>query len=178
MNKRQETLFNFGVKKSGIEGVCDATNNDSSTSSLQSDLQDVQNEEKTTSTQKKKSAFTRKDVDSGLKFGFIQCPDTDQLPRPQCVICGSVLGNEAVKPSPLIQHLNTKHSDLFHKSTEFFMRKRDALKIEKKIISQASTTDTSLLMASYLISLQIAKCKKPYSIGEEFIKPSLHAACN
>jgi len=39
MNKRQGTLFNFGVKKSPIEGVCDATNNDSSTSSLQSDLQ-------------------------------------------------------------------------------------------------------------------------------------------
>ena len=58
------------------------------------------------------------------------------------------------------------------------MRKRDALKIEKKIISKASTTDTSLLTASYLISLQIAKCKKPYSIGEELIKPSLIAACN
>ena len=58
------------------------------------------------------------------------------------------------------------------------MRKRNALKIEKKIISQASTTDTSLLTASYLISLQIAKCKKPYSIGEELIKPSLIAACN
>ena len=58
------------------------------------------------------------------------------------------------------------------------MRKRDALKIEKKIISQASTTDNSLLTASYLISLQIAKCKKPYSIGEELVKPSLIAACN
>jgi len=53
-------LFNFGVKKSCIEGVCDTTNNDSSTSSLQCDLQDVQEEGKTTSTQKKKSAFTRK----------------------------------------------------------------------------------------------------------------------
>jgi len=42
MNKRQGTLFNFGVKKSRIEGVCDAINNYSSTSSLQSDLQDVQ----------------------------------------------------------------------------------------------------------------------------------------
>ena len=47
MNKRQGTLFNFGVKKSRIEGVCDATNKDSSTSSLQSDLQDVQKEGKT-----------------------------------------------------------------------------------------------------------------------------------
>jgi len=58
------------------------------------------------------------------------------------------------------------------------MRNRDALKTEKKIISQASTTDNSLLTASYLISLQIAKYKKPYSIGEEFIKLSLIAACN
>jgi len=112
MNKRQGTLFNFGVKKSRIEGVCDATNNDSSTSSLQSNLQDVQKEGKTTSTQKKKSAFTRKYMDSYLKFGFTQCPDTDQLPRPQCVICATVRGNEARKPSRLIRHLNTKHSDL------------------------------------------------------------------
>jgi len=57
--KRQGNLFNFGVKKSRIEGVCDATNIDSSTSSLHSDLQDVQKEGKPTSTRKKKSAFTR-----------------------------------------------------------------------------------------------------------------------
>jgi hypothetical protein len=30
--------FNFGVNKFRIEGVCDAKNNDSSTSGLQSDL--------------------------------------------------------------------------------------------------------------------------------------------
>jgi len=80
MNKRQGILFNFGVKKSRIEGVCDATINESSTSSLQSNLQDVRKEGKTTSTQKKKSAYTYKYMDSYLKFGFIQCPDKDQLP--------------------------------------------------------------------------------------------------
>jgi len=42
MNKRQGTLFSFGINKSRIEGICDATNNDSSTSGLQSDLQNVQ----------------------------------------------------------------------------------------------------------------------------------------
>jgi len=160
MNKRQVTLFSFGVKKSRIECVCDTTNNDSSTSSLQSDLQDVQKEGKTASAQKKKSAFTRKYMDRYLKFGFAQCPDTDQLPRPQCVICVTVLGNEAMKPSRLIRHLYTKHSYLVNKPIEFFTRKRNALKIQKKIVSQASTTDTSTPTASYLISLQIAKCKK------------------
>jgi len=102
MNKRQGTLFNFGVKKSRIEGVCDATNNDSSTSSLQSDIQHVQKEGKTTSTQKKIFTFIRKYMDSYLKFGLIQCPGTEHLSRPQCVICATVLGNEAMKPSRLI----------------------------------------------------------------------------
>ena len=45
-----------------------------------------------------------------LHTGFIQCPDTDHLPRPQCVICATVLGNEALKLSQLIWHLKTKHS--------------------------------------------------------------------
>jgi len=72
-------------------------------------------------------------MDSYLKVGFIQCPDTDQLPRPQCVICATVLGNEAMKPSRLIRHLNTKLSDLVNKPIEFFVRKRDALKMKKNI---------------------------------------------
>jgi hypothetical protein len=59
MNKRQETSFNFGAKRSLTEGVCDGTNSDSYISRLQSDLQDVQ-EERTTGTHKKKSAFNRK----------------------------------------------------------------------------------------------------------------------
>jgi len=80
--------------------------------------------------------------------------------------------------TPRIRNLNTKHSDLFNKPIELFMCKRETLKIEKKIISQASITDTSLLTASYVISLQTANCKKAYSIDEEHIKPSLIAACN
>jgi len=145
-------LFNFGVKKSRIEDVCDTTN--------ASNLQDVQKEGKTTSTQMKESAFTRKYMERYLKFGFIQCPDAYQLPRTQGVICATVLGNEAMKPSRSIRHLNTKHFDLFDKPNEIFMRKRDAFKIEKGEISHVSTTDTSLLTASYLTSLQTAKCKK------------------
>jgi len=77
-----------------------------------------------------------------LKFCFIQCPDTDQLPQLQCVICATVLRIEAMKPSRLIRHLNTKHSSLVNKPIEFFMRRRDPLKMEKEIISQASGTDT------------------------------------
>jgi hypothetical protein len=52
------------------------------------------------------------------------------------------------------------------------MRKRDALKIGNTIISQAAAGDTSLLTASYLLSLQVAKCKQLYSTDEEVFKPS------
>jgi hypothetical protein len=86
-----------------------------------------------------------------LKFGFILCPSTEQLPKPQCVLYAVVLGNEAMKPSRLLRHLNTKHSELVSKPTEFFMRKKDALKIEKQVLTQASTIDTSLLTSSYLV---------------------------
>jgi hypothetical protein len=51
----------------------------------------------------------------------------------------------------------------------------DALKIENKIISAA---DTSLVTASYLISLQVAKCETLYCIDKELIELPLIAACN
>jgi hypothetical protein len=75
---------------------------------------------------KKKGTFIRKYSESYLKLGFILCPGTEQLPKPQCVACAVVLGNKAMKPSRLLRHLNTKHWELVSKPTEFFMRKRDA----------------------------------------------------
>ena len=107
MNKIQGTLFDFGVKKSRIEGVCDTTNSDSSTSSLQSDLQYAQKEGKTYQHIVERSPFTLKYTDRYLNFGAMQCPDTGQLPRSQCVICAAVLGNEAMELPRPIRHLNT-----------------------------------------------------------------------
>jgi hypothetical protein len=68
-----------------------------------------------------------------LKFDFMRCPDTRQLPWPQRVICTAVLGNGAMKTSQLILRLNTIYSNLVNKP--------------------AWTSDISLLAASYLISL-------------------------
>ena len=133
MNEKQGTLFNFGVKKSRIEDVCGATINDSSTSSLQSNLTRYTKGGENYQHTEEKVCIHCKYMDSYLKFGFIQCADADQLPRPRCVICATVLGNEAMRPLRIIRHLNTKHTDLVNKPTEFFMPKRDTLKIERKL---------------------------------------------
>jgi hypothetical protein len=82
-----------------------------------------------------------------------------------------------MKPSRLIRHLNTEHSELVSKHTEFFMRKTDVLKIEKQVLTRAYTID-KLLLTSYLVALRIARCKITFSIGKELIKPSLIAVFN
>lgn len=40
-------------------------------------------------------------------------------------------------------------------------------------MSTTSKVDYSLVKASYLVAFRIAKCKKPYNIGETLIKPCL-----
>jgi len=42
-------------------------------------------------------------------FSFVMI---ENVPRPECVVCGEVLSNGSMKPSLLTRHLNTKHSDL------------------------------------------------------------------
>jgi hypothetical protein len=84
----------------------------------------------------------------------------------------SVLGNEAMKPLQMTRQLNR---DIPFQST---CVKVTYLATENKIISQRRTTEISLLIASYLISLQTAKYIKSYSISEESIKPCFIDACN
>ena len=59
MNKIQGTLFNFGVKKSRIEGVCDPENKILHLKTTERSPRCIK-EGKTTSVQKKMFAFTRK----------------------------------------------------------------------------------------------------------------------
>jgi len=46
----------------------------------------------------------------------------ENVPRPECVVCGEVLSNGSMKPPLLTRHLNTKHSDLKDKNFTFFKR--------------------------------------------------------
>ena len=52
----------------------------------------------------------------------------------------------------------------------------DGMKKQKSLKNMV-VEDKSLLKASYLIALQIPKNKKPYTIGEDLIKPCMLQAC-
>lgn len=109
-----------------------------------------------------------------LKYGFVQAAHDHSLPM--CLLCNQTLSNEAMKPSKLQRHLHTKHSELSNKPVEYF--KQLQLKYQKRTTITSSFTkqyskQNQGLVASYHMSLLIAKSAKPHSVGERLIKPCI-----
>lgn len=124
---------------------------------------------------KKYRPFSRKYDPAYIKFGFItndSCP-----PKPVCVICQTALSNEAMKPSKMRRHLETKHAHLKDKSEDFFKRKKDEMANQTKLLQSNLTDNESLLKASYLLSHHISKCHAPFTMGEKLVMPSVVDAC-
>ena len=70
---------------------------------------------------KKKAAFKRKHQESYLNYGFIAIGNSHSSIL-LCILCGDQLSNEAMKPSKLLHHMETKHPALKDKPLEFFKR--------------------------------------------------------
>jgi hypothetical protein len=47
------------------------------------------------------------------------------------------------------------------------------MKSQKTQMKKMTTSDKSLLQASYLVALRISKAKKTFTIGEELVKPCI-----
>ena len=108
--------------------------------------------------------------ESYLKYGFIATGDI-HIPIPLCIVCGYQLSNEAMKPSKLLRHLNTKQPGLKDKPLEYFERKKREHDGQKKFLRATISINEIALKASYLVANRIAKAKKPLTIGEELILP-------
>ncbi|XP_067417820.1 SCAN domain-containing protein 3-like [Emydura macquarii macquarii] len=109
-----------------------------------------------------------------LKFGFI--PSLSDKHLPMCLLCNKVLSNDAMKPSKLEDHLRRLHPDKTGKDLTYFKTLKE--KLQKRItldtmFASTSKTDDDGLLASYNISLLIAKSGKPHTIGEQLILPAV-----
>lgn len=127
-------------------------------------------------TGKKQRPFTRKYDPTYIKFGFVSS-EGDCPPKPVCVICKATLSNDAMKPSKMLRHLETKHPHLKEKSEDFFKRKQEEMKYQKKMMHSTVTGNEALMKASYLLSYNISKCQAPFTSGEKLIMPSVIDAC-
>ncbi|KAI5932055.1 SCAN domain-containing protein 3 [Manis javanica] len=122
------------------------------------------------------TSFTRKYDPSYIEFGFVAVIDGEVL-KPQCIICGDVLANEAMKPSKLKRHLYSKHKEISSQPKEYFERKSSELKSQPKQVFNVSHINVSALRASYKVALPVAKSKTPYTIAETLVKDCIKEVC-
>ena len=116
-------------------------------------------------------AKLRKYSESYLKMGFTSVIDNGNE-KLQCVLCYAVLSNEAMKPSKLKRHLLKKHPEYLGKNLSYFKTRKMSLKRQKLDSSGYFHQQSSACVeASFEVALQIAKQKKPHTIGETLIKP-------
>jgi hypothetical protein len=117
------------------------------------------------------STKKRKYDASYIQYGF-QCLVANGEEKPQCVFCLKVLNNDSLRPNKLKQHLTSVHPQYAEKDRDFFERHGRQLKQMRLDSSGAMQTSSSKLTeASYRVALEIAKQKKPHTIGEDLIKP-------
>ncbi|KAL4104356.1 hypothetical protein QTP88_019657 [Uroleucon formosanum] len=72
--------------------------------------------------------------DSYIEYGFTYLNENGK-DVPQCVICGITLANTSLKPNKLIRHMETSHAQYKNNTRDFFLRKFEELKKNKKMIN-------------------------------------------
>lgn len=108
-----------------------------------------------------------------LSYGFIPSPTNAQLPM--CLLCEHVFSNEGMKPSRLKEHLTKIHPDKADKERPFFqaLKEKHGRSTISSLFARKTTQTDSGLIASYNISLLIAKCGQPFTIGEKLVLPAI-----
>lgn len=114
----------------------------------------------------------RKYQDAYVKFAFTY-QEKDGCHLPQCLLCLKVLSNGCMKPSKLQEHLKQVHPTFADEPTEVFEAKRVRFHSTGKLSSHGFVHQRQpIVEASFRVAYNIAKQKKPHSIGEDLIIPS------
>lgn len=123
--------------------------------------------------QPKKKGANRKYDNEYLKLGFYWTGEP-HYPSPLCVVCYETLSNDAMKPSKLLRHFETKHAKLSGKQIEYFDNKlKVMLSTQKSMVFVAKGgEETKSTEASYKVALLVAKAGQSYTIGEKLVKPA------
>ena len=106
------------------------------------------------------------------KYGFVSAQHRREC-LPQCVICIKILSNSAIKPSLLMRHLESNHSDKKDRDKSYFQRLGKNLKKQRlDQTGQSYQKSAGILHASYEVSLLIAKNTKAHTIAENLVLPA------
>ena len=76
-----------------------------------------------------------------------------------------------MKPFQLKRHFEKEHQTFNDRDVSFFQRQSQSVKKSLDTTGQTAITIRAAVEASYVVSLRIAKSKKPHTIGEELLLP-------
>lgn len=125
------------------------------------------NEDESGKPTSQKAKFLYKYNSDFLKYGFV-----NGRRQTQCVECGLMLSNEALKPLKLKGHLETKHPTLARKPAEYFKRKENGQQMQEVSVVSLTGNSKCALKSSYLVSRLVSQSKKSFTIAEELILPA------
>lgn len=99
------------------------------------------------------------------------CPGSEHKQHLQCMLCYTLLSNEAMKPSNLWRHLKSKHKEHATKSIKKIKNKEQQLPQSRKLINKITTgsCNESAVKVLYEVSMLIAKAGKPRRIFGELL---------
>ena len=99
----------------------------------------------------------------------------DGTQRPQCVLCGTMFSNANLKPSKLDEHFKNRHGGKTARNDIATLQVKRARFDRARTLPKYgfSPPEKPLLRASYEAAYQIAKSKKPHTVGEKLIKPCI-----
>lgn len=120
----------------------------------------------------KKKQPVRKYNSDYLAFGFYYSDDGG-IHKPLCLVCNRVFANSGMKPSHLKRHLTKQHANLMDKQIEYFESLKRDWRAQRGKIDSYTRSDLAAVEASFHVAYEIAKAKKPYSIGETLIEPCI-----
>ena len=129
------------------------------------------------SSEKSRKIEVRKYDSEYIKYDSRTLDMTRLEPKTQCVEDAQILSNEALKPSKLQRHLNSKHPEVARKPKEYFVRKRTSMQRQQGILTSFTTQSKSASKASYMVAFRIARSKKVFTIAEKLILPCAIDMC-
>jgi len=109
-----------------------------------------------------------------IKYGFT-CLHKNGEDIPQCVLCLETLANSCLKLIQLKQHLNNIHTEQVSKSIKYSDSKKEGCLKRVRLHAGGAfhQTNFSIIEASYVVALRIAKAKLSHTIVETLVKPHL-----
>jgi len=118
-----------------------------------------------------KTKGIRRYQESYLDYGFTSI-EKQGIQQPLCVICGDVLSNEAMVPSKMQRHLQSKHQNHIGKNKTHFKRMLDGQQKQAQVFVKLQSVTDKAQLASFQVAELVAKRMKPHSIVESLIMPA------